>query len=142
MLEAPPGVGNQLSCRPGGRSPSRFLRPSGRPGALAEALRGVGVTRCARLCWRTLGANCAEAGVTRASGCGAILHNTSYGRAVIGFARPEDHNLYYVNIAWDGFQRGWGAIPGRARNERARVAWGSVLNPDMSSRLSVQFHEL
>jgi len=42
-------------------------------------------------------------------GCGAILHNTSYGRAAIGFARPEDHNLYYVNIAWDGFQRGCGA---------------------------------
>lgn len=41
--------------------------------------------------------------------CGAILHNTSYGKEGGTTDWPEDHNLYYVNIAWDGFQRGNGA---------------------------------
>jgi hypothetical protein len=63
------------------------------------------------------------------AGRGAILYNTSYGGlvpgafAAIGFA--NDHNLYYVNIAWESCGRARGAT-GAVRGTSARKERGSI----------------
>jgi hypothetical protein len=117
-LSAPEGLNQPSGWRPEGAFFPARLRGS-RRGAVPvfPGLRLV----CCREARPEANVPCPASHVRQARA--AILHNTSYSGRSPDRREPEgDYNLYYVNIAWDGFQRGVGSQASGARNERASLA--------------------